>query len=179
MTLAKLVKTIVAALEEIKARDVEVLDVRKITTLFDRMIIASGESTRQTRAIANNVAEKVKAAGGAVYGIEGEQTGEWILVDLGDVLVHVMQTAVRAHYNLEELWAEAKKIKKMSAVAKTIETGAKAPARQSPEQPGEPTVESPVEPPAEPVTVRRRRASARTASTVRKNKTGRSGPDEA
>ena len=75
------------------------------------MIIASGDSTRQTKAIANNVAEKVKAAGGAVYGMEGEETGEWILVDLGDVLVHVMQTAVRAHYNLEELWAEAKKSK--------------------------------------------------------------------
>jgi ribosome-associated protein len=175
MTLAKLVKTIVAALEEIKARDVEVLDVRKITTLFDRMIIASGESNRQTRAIANNVAEKVKAAGGAVYGMEGEQTGEWILVDLGDVLVHVMQTAVRAHYNLEELWAEAKNIKKTSAVAKTVETGAKTPAQR----PVEPSVEPPAEPPAEPPVVRRRRAPARTASTVRKNKIARSGPDEA
>ena len=117
MTLAKLVKTIVAALEEIKARDVEVLDVRKISTLFDRMIIASGDSTRQTKAIANNVAEKVKAAGGSVYGIEGEETGEWILVDLGDVLVHVMQSGTRAHYNLEELWAEAKKIKRATASA--------------------------------------------------------------
>jgi ribosome-associated protein len=117
MTLAKLVKTVVAALEEIKARDVEVLDVRKITTLFDRMIIASGDSSRQTKAIANNVAEKVKAAGGSVYGLEGEETGEWILVDLGDVLVHVMQSAARAHYNLEELWAEAKKIRRASASA--------------------------------------------------------------
>ena len=117
MTLAKLVKTVVAALEEIKARDIEVLDVRKISTLFDRMIIASGDSTRQTKAIANNVAEKVKAAGGSVYGIEGEETGEWILVDLGDVLVHVMQSAARAHYNLEELWAEAKKIKRTTASA--------------------------------------------------------------
>ena len=135
------------------------------------MIIASGESTRQTRAIANNVAEKVKAAGGAVYGMEGEQTGEWILVDLGDVLVHVMQTAVRAHYNLEELWAEAKNIKKTSVVAKTVEAGAKTPAQR----PAEPSVE----PPAEPPVVRRRRAPARTASTVRKNKSARSGPDEA
>ena len=117
MTLAKLVKTVVAALEEIKARDVEVLDVRKISTLFDRMIIASGDSTRQTKAIANNVAEKVKAAGGSVYGIEGEETGEWILVDLGDVLVHVMQSGTRAHYNLEELWVEAKKIKRATASA--------------------------------------------------------------
>ncbi|MDN5752901.1 MAG: ribosome silencing factor [Nitrosospira sp.] len=108
MTLAKLVKTVVAALEEIKARDIEVLNVTKMTDLFDRMIIASGDSTRQTKAIANNVQEKVKGAGGTVYSVEGEETGEWVLVDLGDVLVHVMQTAVRAHYNLEELWAAAK-----------------------------------------------------------------------
>ena len=119
MTPAKLVKTIVAALEEIKARDIEVLDVTKMTDLFDRMIIASGDSTRQTKAIANNVQEKVKAAGGTVYGMEGEETGEWVLVDLGNVLVHVMQTAVRAHYNLEELWAEAKKIKKTAEASKT------------------------------------------------------------
>ncbi len=115
MTLAKLVKTVIAALEEIKAHDIEVLDVKKITTLFDRMIIASGDSTRQTRAIANNVVEKIKAAGGQVYGTEGEQNGEWILVDLGDVLVHVMQTAVRTHYNLEELWAEAVRTNKLSS----------------------------------------------------------------
>jgi ribosome-associated protein len=171
MTLAKLVKTIVAALEEIKARDIEVLDVRKITTLCDRMIIASGESTRQTRAIANNVAEKVKAAGGAVYGMEGEQTGEWILVDLGDVLVHVMQTAVRVHYNLEELWAEAKNIKKTSAAAAAVKAGAKTLAQM----PVEPLPEPPIEPPV----ARRRRAPAQTTSPVKKNKISRSGPDEA
>lgn len=117
MTLAKLVKTVVAALDEIKARDIEVLDVTKMTDLFDRMIIASGDSTRQTRAIASNVQEKVKTGGGKVYGMEGEETGEWVLVDLGNVLVHVMQTAVRAHYNLEELWAEAKKINKTAVDA--------------------------------------------------------------
>lgn len=125
MTPTKLVKTVVAALEEIKARDVEVLDVTKMTDLFDRMIIASGDSTRQTKAIANNVQEKVKAGGGTVYGMEGEETGEWVLVDLGDVLVHVMQTAVRAHYNLEELWAEAKKVKKTTSDAGKSKTGIK------------------------------------------------------
>lgn len=119
MTLAKLVKTVVAALEEIKARDIEVFNVTKLTTLCDRMIIASGDSSRQTLAIANNVAEKVKAAGGAVYGMEGEQTGEWVLVDLGEVLVHVMQTAVRAHYNLEELWADTVKISRRAASTRT------------------------------------------------------------
>lgn len=131
MTLLKLVKTVVAALDEIKARDIEVLDVTKITTLFDRMIIASGDSTRQTKAIANNVSEKVKAAGGAVYGVEGEQTGEWILVDLGDVLVHVMQSAVRAHYNLEELWAEAKKINKTAIAARGKGDGPSPATRRS------------------------------------------------
>ncbi len=122
MTSAKLVKTIVAALEEIKARDIEVLNVTKMTDLFDRMIIASGDSSRQTKAIANNVQVKVKAGGGTVYGMEGEETGEWVLVDLGNVLVHVMQTAVRAHYNLEELWAEAKKIKKTADASKSKTT---------------------------------------------------------
>jgi ribosome-associated protein len=115
MTLTKLVKTIVAALEEIKAHDIEILDVSKMTDLCDRMIIASGDSSRQTKAIANNVSEKVKASGGTVYGIEGEQVGEWVLVDLGDVLVHVMQSAVRSHYNLEELWAQAKKVSRTAA----------------------------------------------------------------
>ncbi|MGH8685222.1 MAG: ribosome silencing factor [Nitrosospira sp.] len=125
MTLAKLVKTVVAALDEIKARDIEVLDVTKMTDLFDRMIIASGDSTRQTKAIASNVQEKVKAGGGAVYGMEGGETGEWVLVDLGNVLVHVMQTSVRAHYNLEELWAEAKKVNKKALEASKSKTDVK------------------------------------------------------
>ncbi|ODT67343.1 MAG: ribosome silencing factor [Nitrosomonadales bacterium SCN 54-20] len=130
MTPAKLIKTVVAALDEIKARDVEVLDVKKLTTLFDRMIIASGDSTRQTRAIANNVVEKVKAGGGMVYGVEGEDNGEWILVDLGDVLVHVMQTAVRAHYNLEELWAQAARINKISENSSRKKPAARPPAAE-------------------------------------------------
>ena len=104
MTPTKLVKTAVDALDDIKARDVTVLDVRKLTSLFDRMIIASADSTRQSKALARNVQEKVKAQGGKVYGVEGEQNGEWILVDLGDVIVHIMQPAIRTHYNLEELW---------------------------------------------------------------------------
>jgi ribosome-associated protein len=137
MTLVKLVKIVVAALEEIKARDIVVLDVTKISTLFDRMIIASGDSSRQSKAIANNVAEKVKAEGGVVYGVEGEQTGEWILVDLGDVLVHVMQSAVRAHYNLEELWAEAKKLNK-AAVAARSKAGAASSTTRRRKVPAEP-----------------------------------------
>jgi ribosome-associated protein len=94
----------IEALEDIKARDITVLDVRKMTSLFDYMIVASAESTRQTKALANHVQEKLKELGARVYGVEGEQSGEWVLVDLGDIIVHVMQPAVRAHYNLEQLW---------------------------------------------------------------------------
>jgi ribosome-associated protein len=104
MQLEELKNAVVAALEEIKARDIVVLDVRKLTSLFDYMIVASAESTRQTKALARNVHDRIKAAGGGVIGIEGEQTGEWVLVDLGDIVVHIMQPAVREYYNLEQLW---------------------------------------------------------------------------
>ncbi len=106
MKLNQLLKIVVSALEDIKAYDIKVLDVTKITALFDRMIIASADSTRQAKALANNVHDKVKAAGGVVYGIEGEQSGDWMLLDLGDILVHIMLPATRAHYDLEDLWDE-------------------------------------------------------------------------
>jgi len=94
----------VAALEEIKARDIVVLDVKRLTALFDYMIVASGDSARHAKALTRNVHDKVKDAGGQVIGLEGEQTGEWVLVDLGGVVVHIMQPAVREYYSLEELW---------------------------------------------------------------------------
>jgi len=100
----KLVKAAVDALEDIKGRDIVVIDVRKITALFDQVIVVSGESTRQNKALANNVQERLKALGATVHGVEGVDPGEWILVDLGQIVVHVMQPAVRQHYNLEELW---------------------------------------------------------------------------
>jgi ribosome-associated protein len=92
------------ALDEIKAHDMIVLDTRRLTSMFDYMIVASADSARQTKALARNVAEKVKSAGGSVLGLEGDQTGEWVLVDLGDVVVHIMQPAIRDYYNLEQLW---------------------------------------------------------------------------
>ena len=97
-----------AAVEDIKGRDIVVIDVRKMTALFDQVIVVSGESTRQNKALANNVQEKLKALGATVHGVEGVDPGEWILVDLGQIVVHVMQPAVRAHYNLEELWDQPK-----------------------------------------------------------------------
>lgn len=105
MRLDKLAKTAVAALEDIKGRDIVVLDVKRMTSLFDTMIVVGADSNRQGRALSSSLQEKVKALGARVYGVEGEQVGEWILVDLGSVIVHVMQHATRKHYNLEELWA--------------------------------------------------------------------------
>jgi ribosome-associated protein len=100
----RLQQTAVNALEDIKARDITVLDVRKLTSLYDTLIVASGESARQVKALANNVRDKLKDAGAHIIGVEGEETGEWVLVDAGDIVVHVMQPAIRAYYNLEELW---------------------------------------------------------------------------
>ena len=97
-------KLIIAALEDMKAQDITVLDTARLTSLFERMVIASGTSNRQTRALADNVRVKMKEADVYVGNTEGEDTGDWVLLDLGDVIVHVMLPAVRAHYNLEELW---------------------------------------------------------------------------
>src|SRR6266700_3214236 len=105
MRLNKVGKTAVDALEDIKARDITVLDVRKLTSMYDTLVVASAESNRQVKALASHVRDKLKAAGATIIGVEGEQTGEWILVDAGDIVVHIMQPAVRAYYNLEELWA--------------------------------------------------------------------------
>ena len=107
MRLEKMVTATVAALEDIKGREIVVLDVRRMTALFDKMIVASGDSTRQNKALANNVQEKLKALGATVHGVEGADNGEWILVDFGAVVVHIMHPATRQYYNLEELWGGA------------------------------------------------------------------------
>jgi len=99
-------KAVVAALEDIKGRDIVVLKVAHLSPLFERMIIASADSTRQVKALADNVREKLKALGAPVLSVEGEESGEWVLVDLGAIIVHVMQPTVRQYYNLEELWSQ-------------------------------------------------------------------------
>ena len=104
----KLQKAAIAALEDIKARDIEVFDVAHLTSMFDRVIIASADSARQLKALSSHVRERAKASGGQVYGVEGEDGGDWVLIDLGDIVVHIMQPAVRSHYNLEELWDQPK-----------------------------------------------------------------------
>ena len=104
MNSEQLCDLVVAALEEIKAKDIVKLDVRELTTVTDYMIVASGTSNRHVKALADAVAEKARKAGHRPTGIEGEDGSEWVLLDLQDVLVHVMLPRVREFYNLEKLW---------------------------------------------------------------------------
>lgn len=106
ISLERLQEVVIHALEDIKGQNILVFDAQPLTSLFDRVVIVSGTSNRQTRALAKNLHEKVKEAGGEVYGFEGEETGEWVLVDLGDVIVHIMQPAIRDYYRLEEIWGK-------------------------------------------------------------------------
>ncbi len=104
MNTEELTRIVVQALEDVKAKDIKVFNTEKITDQFERVVIASGTSNRQTRALAFSVSSSVKAAGGDVIGMEGQDTGEWVLVDCGSVVCHVLQPAVREYYNLEEIW---------------------------------------------------------------------------
>ena len=119
MDIRKLQKAAVAALEDIKARDIAVFDVRHLTSLFDRVIIASADSNRQVNALAKSLQDRTRTAGGRVYGVEGEESGEWVLVDLGDIVVHIMQPAIRQYYNLEELWGDAAIVPRRRAAGRT------------------------------------------------------------
>lgn len=110
-------KLVIAALEDIKAHDIQAIDVRGVTSIFDWIIVASADSARQTKALARHVRDTLKEAGAAIVGTEGEDTGEWILVDAGDIVAHVMQPAAREYYNLEELWGEGKFDKVVNSTA--------------------------------------------------------------
>lgn len=101
-------KLVIAALEDIKAHDIQAIDVRGVTAIFDWIVVATADSARQTKALARHVRDRLKESGATIVGMEGEETGDWILVDAGDIVTHVMQPAVRDYYNLEELWGEGR-----------------------------------------------------------------------
>lgn len=107
--------TVLNALDDLKARDVIVLDVRGLTSIADSMVIASGTSDRHVRSLAESVVEKCKTGGHRPLGVEGLKDGEWVLVDLQDVVVHVMLPKVRDFYNLEKLWAPPARPGRVSA----------------------------------------------------------------
>ena len=104
MDLREKQRLVVDALEDIKGRDILVYNTARMPSMFERVVIASGDSTRQVKALADNVQKKVRENGARVYGVEGEAAGDWVLVDLGDVVVHIMHPTVRDFYNLEEVW---------------------------------------------------------------------------
>jgi ribosome-associated protein len=131
MDIKKLQSLVIDALEDVKAQDIKIFDTVHLTSLFDRIAIASGTSNRQTKALAASVRDKVKENGGRIISVEGEGTGEWVLVDLGDMIVHIMQPAIRAYYRLEEIWGEKeiklganKRISKTTASEPTDEKAA-------------------------------------------------------
>ena len=97
-------RVVVEALEDVKGHEIIVFNTARMPSMFERVVIASGDSTRQVKALADRVQDKVRENGARVYGVEGEAVGEWVLVDLGDVVVHIMHPAVRSFYNLEEIW---------------------------------------------------------------------------
>lgn len=136
---AALVKTVVAALEDMKAVHIKVLDVRQATDVSDCMILASGNSNRHVRSIAERVVERAKQAGFLPMGVEGGRDGEWVLVDLNDVLVHVMLPRVREFYGLEELWEPPPAAAKSRARSKAAGSAGGSSARKgkaAPRSPG-------------------------------------------
>ncbi len=129
----KLQRVIVDGLEDVKAQDIVVFDTENLSALFERVIVASGTSNRQTKALAASVRDAVRDAGFAKPRMEGEVNGEWIIVDCGQAVVHVMQPSFRAYYNLEELWGE-KPVRLKLGVAKPAPV-AKAPVAASAAKP--------------------------------------------
>ncbi len=104
VTTEQLKQWVITALEDLKAQDIQILDVRGMTSITDLMIVASGTSDRHIKALADNVVEAVKKHDVQPIGVEGESSREWVLVDLGDIILHVMHPQTRAFYNLEKLW---------------------------------------------------------------------------
>ena len=120
-------RVVVEALEDVKGRDILVFNTARLPSMFERVVIASGTSNTQVKALADRVQERIREHGSRVYGVEGEKGGEWVLVDLGDVVVHIMHPTVREFYNLEEIWG-AKPVR-MKTETKTPKKKAKARAK--------------------------------------------------
>jgi len=131
MDLRKLQRLIVDALEDVKGQDIRIYNTEHLSDMFERVVIASGTSNRQTRALAASVEDKVKAAGGYVVSVEGEDTGEWVLVDCGEVVVHVLQPTFRAYYNLEEIWGGKPVRLRTPTPPGAARSAAKQPARKT------------------------------------------------
>jgi ribosome-associated protein len=163
MDIKKLQSLVVDALEDVKGQDIVLFDTTNLTSLFDRIAVVSGTSNRQTKALAASVRDKVKEAGGSVIGLEGEDTGEWVLVDLGDMIVHIMQPAIRQYYRLEEIWGE-KPVKLGAAKRKSSLEGQDA---EAPKTKSKHLAANQEQPEAKPVN-ERKPAAKKTATAAKK-----------
>jgi ribosome-associated protein len=131
MDIRKKQRAVVEALEDVKGRDIVVYNVAKLSQIFERVVIASGDSTRQVKALADRVREHLKELGAPAHGMEGGRNAEWVLVDLGDIVVHVMHPSVRSYYNLEEIWGGKEvQLKKASSSKRPAKAGRAPPARR-------------------------------------------------
>ena len=122
-------RVVVEALEDVKGYDIQVFNTARLPSMFERVVIATGTSNTQVRALAERVQERIREQGSRVYGVEGESSGEWVLVDLGDVVVHIMHPTVREFYNLEEIWGGKPVRKKSEPQVPKKKAKAKAKAR--------------------------------------------------
>lgn len=136
MDIRKLQRTIVDALVDLKGKDIVVYNTEKLSDQFSRVVIASGTSGRHACALAENVREEVKKAGGEIVGVEGRETGEWVLVDCGAAIVHVMQEQIRSYYNLEEIWG-AKRVNMKIDPEYALLSPAKRAALEGPDAPAD------------------------------------------
>lgn len=165
MATKKLSAVVIDALEDIKARDIKLINVSRLTSVFDYLAIASADSTRQTKALAHNVIDKVKENGGWIYGIEGQDSGEWVLVDCGDIVVHVMQPAVREHYKLEEFWSDGK----VEYPKPVVEKKRAAPAKEAAAEPAK--RKAAAKPKAKTATTTKRKATTAKTTTAKSTTT--------
>lgn len=169
MDIKKLQSIVIDALEDVKAQDIRAFDTVHLTSMFDRLAIASGTSNRQTKALAASVRDKVKEHGGNVVSIEGEDTGEWVLVDLGDMVVHIMQPAIRDYYRLEEIWGD-KEIK-LGAAKRAPKRSADGGAEPAPKKRSRHLVASQATADEEPKKPARKTAATKSASKTATAKT--------
>ena len=121
MDIRKKQRAVLEALEDVKGRDIVVYNVARLSPIFERVVIATGESTRQVKALADHVRERLTRLGATVRGIEGSGSSEWVLVDLGDIVVHVMHPNARNYYHLEEIWGGKEvRLKRAQAVRRRV-----------------------------------------------------------
>ena len=174
MDIRKLQRAIVDGLEDVKAQDIVVFNTEALTPLFERVIIASGTSNRQTKALASSVRETVKSRGMEVLRMEGEDNGEWIIVDCGAAVVHVMQPSIREYYHLEEIWGAKpvalKRAAKAQGLVKASEPAAPPARKPASKSPARAPARSPAKPAAKTAAQSAPKAPARTAA---KTATGR------